>query len=472
MNKNMLYRSIPKVDVLLEDPEIQGLIETYSRDTVVESIHLEMDALRKYIGACEDEEKAKEQIGNLNMNVRRTVTAMHTPNMRSVINGTGTILHTNLGRAPISQKHMNRIAQIATGYSNLEYNLEAGRRGERYSHFEKLICKITGAEAAMAVNNNAAAVMLILSSLAKGGEVVVSRGELVEIGGKFRVPDVMEQSGATLVEVGTTNKTHYDDYESAITEETKALLKVHTSNYRIVGFTESVGIDELVPIAKEHGIPVVEDLGSGVLINLEKYGLTHEPTVQESIAHGADVVCFSGDKLLGGPQAGIIIGKKKYIDMMKKNQLTRALRIDKFTAAALEMVLMEYLSEETAVQNIPVLRMIAMPLDEIEKEAGYFARILRRTGMDAKIQVVSCESQIGGGSLPLERMESRAVSIQPNGMSVAEMEEKMRHLENPIIPRTVNDSICLDVRTIERKDYKMIASELTELLGQKEKEER
>ena len=464
----MLYRSIPKVDVLLEDPEIQGLIETYSRDTVVESIHLEMDALRKYIGTCEDEEKAKEQIENLNTNVRRTVTAMHTPNMRSVINGTGTILHTNLGRAPISQKHMNRIAQIATGYSNLEYNLEAGRRGERYSHFEKLLCKITGAEAAMAVNNNAAAVMLILSSLAKGGEVVVSRGELVEIGGKFRVPDVMEQSGATLVEVGTTNKTHYDDYESAITEETKALLKVHTSNYRIVGFTESVGIDELVPIAKEHGIPVVEDLGSGVLINLEKYGLTHEPTVQESIAHGSDVVCFSGDKLLGGPQAGIIIGKKKYIDMMKKNQLTRALRIDKFTAAALEMVLMEYLSEETAVQNIPVLRMIAMPLDELEKQAGYFARILRRTGMDAKIQVVSCESQIGGGSLPLERMESRAVSIQPNGMSVAEMEEKMRHLEIPIIPRTINDSICLDVRTIERKDYKMIAAELAELLGKKE----
>ena len=290
---------------------------------------------------------------------------------------------------------------------------------------------------------------------------------------------VIDRSGTSenvymmsLVEIGTTNKTHYEDYEEAITEETKALLKVHTSNYRIVGFTESVGIDELVPIAKEHGIPVVEDLGSGVLINLEKYGLTHEPTVQESIAHGADVVCFSGDKLLGGPQAGIIIGKKKYIDMMKKNQLTRALRIDKFTAAALEMVLMEYLSEETAVQNIPVLRMIAMPLDEIEKEAGYFARILRRTGMDAKIQIVSCESQIGGGSLPLERMESRAVSIQPNGMSVAEMEEKMRHLEVPIIPRTVNDSICLDVRTIERKDYKMIASELTELLGQKEKEER
>ena len=369
MNKNLLYRSIPKVDILLADEGIKVLIETYSRESVMEAIHSEMEKLRAFIGVCEEEEKAKQQIALLNENIAKAVSAMHTPNMKKVINGTGTILHTNLGRAPISFGHMMRAAEIVSGYSNLEYNLEAGRRGERYSHFEKLLCKLTGAEAAMAVNNNASSVLLILSSLAKGGEVIVSRGELIEIGGKFRIPDVMEQSGANLVEVGTTNKTHYEDYEEAITEETKALLKVHTSNYRIVGFTESVGIDELVPIAKEHGIPVVEDLGSGVLINLEKYGLTHEPTVQESIAHGADVVCFSGDKLLGGPQAGIIIGKKKYIDMMKKNQLTRALRIDKFTAAALEMVLMEYLSEETAVQNIPVLRMIAMPLDEIEKEA-------------------------------------------------------------------------------------------------------
>ena len=343
MNKNVLYRSIPKVDILLADEEIKVLIEAYSRESVMEAIHSEMEKLRAYIGTCDDEEKAKHQIALLNENIAKAVAAMHTPNMKKVINGTGTLLHTNLGRAPISYEHMMKAAEIVSGYSNLEYNLEAGRRGERYSHFEKLLCKLTGAEAAMAVNNNASSVLLILSSLAKGGEVIVSRGELIEIGGKFRIPDVMEQSGASLVEVGTTNKTHYEDYEEAITEETKALLKVHTSNYRIVGFTESVGIDELVPIAKEHEIPVVEDLGSGVLIDLEKYGLTHEPTVQESIAHGADVVCFSGDKLLGGPQAGIIIGKKKYIDMMKKNQLTRALRIDKFTAAALEMVLMERL---------------------------------------------------------------------------------------------------------------------------------
>lgn len=459
MNKNMLYRSIPKVDILLEDENIQKLIEKYSRDTVMESIHTEMDKLRTFIGQCEDEEKAKRQIELLIDHIEMTVASMHKPNMRSVINGTGTILHTNLGRAPISTEHMRRVAEIATGYSNLEYNLEAGKRGERYSHFEKLLCKITGAEAAMAVNNNASSVMLILSSLAKGGEVIVSRGELIEIGGKFRIPDVMEQSGATLVEVGTTNKTHADDYENAITEETKALLKVHTSNYRIVGFTDSVAIDGLIPMAQEHDIPVVEDLGSGVLIDLAKYGLTHEPTVQESIQKGADVVCFSGDKLLGGPQAGIIIGKKKYIDMMKKNQLTRALRIDKFTAATLELVLQEYLSEEKAIQNIPVLRMITKSLEEITKDARSLSRMLSHTKLPAKIEVIPCESQIGGGSLPLERIQSMAVAIRPEKISVAELEERMRHLPVPIIPRTFNDMIVLDVRTIERRLFRVLVDE-------------
>lgn len=463
MNKNMLYRSIPKVDMLLEEAQIQALIGRYSRDTVMEAIHIETDKLRKYIGQCEDEEKAKEQISLLRAHIEASVTAMHTPNMRMVINGTGTILHTNLGRAPISREHIMRVADIATGYSNLEYNLEAGKRGERYSHFEKLLCKITGAEAAMAVNNNAAAVMLILSSLAKGGEVIVSRGELVEIGGKFRIPDVMEQSGASLVEVGTTNKTHYDDYVNAITEETKALLKVHTSNYRIVGFTDTVGIDELIPLAKEQEIPVIEDLGSGVLIDLSKYGITYEPTVQESIRKGADVVCFSGDKLLGGPQAGIIIGKKKYIDMMKKNQLTRALRIDKFTAAALELVLQEYLSEEKAIQNLPVLRMITESFEETQKKAKSLCRMLKLAKLPADISVQLCESQIGGGSLPLERIPSSAVAIRPENISVAEFEERLRHLPVPIIPRTVNDTILLDVRTIESRQFREIAGQLRDL---------
>ena len=466
MNKNILYRSIPKVDVLLESQTIQEMIERYSRDSVMEAIRAEMDNLRAFIGGCDEEDKAQEQIALLVSHIGDAVEKMHTPNMKKVINGTGTILHTNLGRAPISREHMKKAFDIVTGYSNLEYNLEEGRRGERYSHFEKLLCKITGAEAAMAVNNNASSVLLILSSLAKGGEVIVSRGELIEIGGKFRIPDVMTQSGATLVEVGTTNKTHVSDYEENITEETKALLKVHTSNYKIVGFTESVGIDELMPIAKEHGIPVIEDLGSGVLIDLSKYGLTYEPTVQESVAKGADVVCFSGDKLFGGPQAGIIVGKKKYIDMMKKNQLTRALRIDKFTAAALELVLQEYLSEEQAVQHIPVLRMITEPLDEVARRARSLARTIRSTDLPAKVDVVSCESQIGGGSLPMERIPSMAVAIHPKHESVAALEDQMRHLTVPMIPRTVNDTIMLDVRTVETEDFKLIAAELQEVLGQ------
>ena len=361
MNKNLLFRSIPKVDILLEEQEIQDLIDVYGREFVMDVIREEMDALRTFIGKCEEEEKAKAQIGMLTQNIKRHAGKLHEPNMKMVINGTGTVLHTNLGRAPISKEHVERLAGIVSGYSNLEYNLEAGARGERYSHFEKLLCKLTGAEAAMAVNNNAAAVMLILSSMAKGGEVVVSRGELVEIGGKFRIPDVMEQSGASLVEVGTTNKTHYSDYEEAITEETKALLKVHTSNYRIVGFTETVTIDELIPIAQEHDIPIIEDLGSGVLIDLSKYGLTYEPTVQDSIRKGADVVCFSGDKLLGGPQAGIIIGKKKYIDQMKKIQPEEVFYFPKVW----EMKANFEFEENWDVNAIPVDK---QKLDEIKKQ--------------------------------------------------------------------------------------------------------
>lgn len=465
MDKNRLYRSIPKVDLLLQDETIQRMIEQYSRDVVMDAVHEELDQLRRFIADCREEEQAREQIGLLVSHIRQRAEKIHTPNMRKLINGTGTILHTNLGRAPIGRKHMEKAFEIVTGYSNLEYSLEEGRRGERYSHFEKLLCRITGAEAAMAVNNNASSVLLILSSLAKGGEVIVSRGELIEIGGKFRIPDVMEQSGAALVEVGTTNKTHFSDYEEHITEETRALLKVHTSNYRIVGFTESVSIDELVPLAREKGIPVVEDLGSGVLIDLSQYGLSYEPTVQESIAKGADVVCFSGDKLFGGPQAGIIVGRKKYIDQMKKNQLTRALRIDKFTAAVMELVLQEYLSEEKAIENIPVLRMITETLDETARRARSLARMIRAAEIPAKIDVMACESQIGGGSLPLERIPSMAVAINPETIRVPELEERMRRLPVPMIPRVVNDTVMLDVRTIETADFKLIAAQLRELFG-------
>lgn len=462
MNKNLLYRRIPKVDVLLEDEKIRELTEQYSYDTVLEAVREELDKLRALIGTCEDEAEGIREIEQLSVRIQEAVKAMHTPNMRTVINGTGTILHTNLGRAPIGERHMRHIADIAMNYSNLEYNLEAGARGERYSHFEKLLCKITGAEAAMAVNNNAAAVMLILSTMGKGKEVIVSRGELVEIGGKFRIPDVMEQSGAMLVEVGTTNKTHYTDYENAITEETAALLKVHTSNYRIVGFTDNVSIAELVPLGKEREIPVIEDLGSGVLIDLSKYGLTYEPTVQDSVQNGADVVCFSGDKLLGGPQAGIIVGKKKYIDQMKKNQLTRALRIDKFTAATLEVVLQEYLSEEKAIQNIPALRMITKEIEEITRDAQELEALLQQAELPAQIQMEPCESQIGGGSLPLERIPSMAVTIHPEKITTAELELRLRHMSVPMIVRTMNDKIVIDVRTVDKKWYPKIAKMLKE----------
>ncbi len=468
MDKKKWYRSIPKVDILLEQENVKKLVERYGRESVMEAIRGELDDLREYISSCQDEKSIEQRIHLLGNYIEQNAEQMYIPNMKRVFNGTGTILHTNLGRAPISKNHMDKIYEIATGYSNLEYDLKEGHRGERYSHFEELLCKITGAEAAMAVNNNAAAVMLILSSLAKGGEVVVSRGELVEIGGKFRIPDVMEQSGATLVEVGTTNKTHYEDYADAITEETKALLKVHTSNYRIVGFTEKVEIDELADLAKEHEIPVIEDLGSGVLVDLSKYGLTYEPTVQESIAKGADVVCFSGDKLLGGPQAGIIIGKKKYIDRMKKNQLTRALRIDKFTAAALELVLMEYQSEEQAVRNIPALEMITRPLDQVKKDGEEFLRLLEGWAFPAKVQLVPGESQIGGGSLPLERIPSVGIEIIPEKISVREFEMRLRTLPIPVIGRTVNDSIFFDMRTLG-EDYKALAEELKDFEVSEEK---
>ncbi len=449
MDKKLLFRRIPKVDVLMEDEKIKKMTEQYSYDSVLEAVREEQEKLREFIGSCEDEEAAEKEIASLPEHIEQRIAYLYRPNMSKVLNGTGTILHTNLGRAPLGTAHLNQVARIAGGYSNLEYDLEAGRRGERYSHFEKLLCRITGAEAAMAVNNNAAAVMLILSSMARGGEVVVSRGELVEIGGKFRIPDVMEQSQAVLKEVGTTNKTHLSDYEEAVSDGTRAFLKVHTSNYCIVGFTESVPISDLIPLKEKYGIPVIEDLGSGVLVDLSKYGLQHEPTVQDSIKSGADVVCFSGDKLLGGPQAGIIVGKKRYIDKMKKNPLTRALRIDKFTASALEIVLKEYLSEERAVQNIPVLRMITRKIEDIKEEANKFCGMLKDAKLDAEIEVIECESQIGGGSLPMERLPSMAVTIRPLKITTACLEERLRHLPIPVIGRVVNDRILLDMRTFE-----------------------
>lgn len=464
MNKNMLYRSIPKVDVLLENQDIVTLIENHHRDVVVDVIREEIDKLRNFIKENDDVNLIETKINNLIENIKISTEKVYSYNIKKVINGTGTILHTNLGRAIISKKHADYLSEVVTSYSNLEYNLEEGKRGERYSHFEKLICKITGAEAAMAVNNNAAAVMLVLSSMAAEREVIVSRGELVEVGGKFRIPDVMKSSNAHLVEIGTTNKTHLEDYEDAISENTGAFLKVHTSNFKILGFTESVSIEELCKLGREKDIPVIEDIGSGVLIDLSKYGLEYEPTVQDSIKAGVDVVSFSGDKLLGGPQAGIIVGKKKYIDKMKKNPLTRAFRIDKFTATILEMIFHEYLNEEDAIKNIPVLSLITKDLKEIEKNANDLFNKIEKLKDVADINVEDTLSQIGGGSLPAERIKSKSVTIMPKNISTQSLEAKLRAGKNPVVGRISEEKLILDMRTVLEDEIDILAQKLIDIL--------
>ena len=465
MNKNMLFRSIPKVDTILEKTEIIELIEKYHRDVIVDVIREEINNLRSFIKECDDINLIEEKINNLVDNITLNVQKVYSYNLKKVINGTGTILHTNLGRAIISKKHAQYLSEVVTSYSNLEYNLEGGKRGERYSHFEKLVCKITGAESAMAVNNNAAAVMLVLSSMAENKEVIVSRGELVEVGGKFRIPDVMKSSNANLVEVGTTNKTHMEDYEDAITENTGAFLKVHTSNFKILGFTESVSIEELCKLGKEKDIPVIEDIGSGVLVDLSKYGLEYEPTVQDSIKAGVDIVSFSGDKLLGGPQAGIIVGKKKYIDKMKKNPLTRAFRIDKFTAAVLEMIFHEYLNEKDAVKNIPVLSLITKNVKEIEESANKLYKKLNSIKDMAYVEIEDTLSQIGGGSLPTERIKSKCISIIPKNISTASLEEKLRLGENPVVGRISEDKLILDMRTILEDEIDILSQKIIKVLN-------
>lgn len=462
MAQDTLYQKIPKVDRLLDDAAVAQMIDLYGRDIVLQAIHQQLDKLREDIGKGLDAAAFDEAVQMLPEMIELTAASFCTPNMTRTINATGVILHTNLGRAPLSSKHMQQVMAIASGYSNLEYDLESACRGERYAHFEDLLCRVTGGEAAMAVNNNAAAVLLVLSALASGGEVIVSRGELIEIGGKFRIPDVMSQSGTKLMEIGTTNKTHPEDYLNALTENTKMILKVHTSNYQIIGFTEAVSGPKIAEMTKAYGVPFVEDLGSGVLIDLEKYGLPHEPTVQEVLAQGADLVCFSGDKLLGGPQAGLIVGKKELIGQIKKHPLTRALRIDKMTAAALEVVLMEYLSEEKAVQNIPVLQMLTKPVEALKKEAQSFVRQLRRAKLPAECKVCACQSQVGGGSMPMQTLESAGVAIKPQLISAQEFERRLRGLPVPVVARISEDAVVFDMRTMQNMQS-IVTSQLKEL---------
>lgn len=457
-DKNILFRSLPKVDEILEKDSIMDLTKNIPREIIIESIREVLDDIRKDISSSKmTKDNLNKKISNIDILVIDRAEKKVESKLINVINGTGTVIHTNLGRSLISKEIMNKVTMIASRYSNLEYNLEEGKRGSRYSHIEDIICRITGAESAMVVNNNASAVMLILSTIARNKEVIVSRGELVEIGGSFRVPDVMEQSGAKLVDIGTTNKTHLWDYSKAIGEETAALLKVHTSNYKIVGFTDSVDINEIVQLGKENKVPVIEDIGSGVLIDLSKYGLSYEPTVQASINAGVDIVSFSGDKLLGGPQAGIIVGRKKLMDKMKRNPLTRAIRVDKMTLAALELTLREYIDEERAIKNIPTLKMITMGEKEIEYKAKKLYNDIKELDYDElKVNIIDEYSQVGGGSLPLEKLPTKAISIKFNNISTNKLEEELRNYKVPIITRVKDDKVIIDVRTLHEDDFGII----------------
>jgi L-seryl-tRNA(Ser) seleniumtransferase len=391
------------------------------------------------------------------------------PRLRAVINATGVIVHTNLGRSPLSKRVADRIAEIACSYSNLEYNLEEGRRGERNAHLRELVQELTGAEAAIAVNNNAAAVLLALSSLAQGREVVVSRGELIEIGGSFRIPDVMARSGAILREVGTTNRTHPRDYINAINENTALILKVHPSNYRIEGFTREVALEELVAIGRDRGVPTVMDLGSGCLVDLSPYGLERETTVQSVIAAGVDVVSFSGDKLLGGPQAGILAGRADLIEQMRSNPLARALRMDKLTLAALEATLLEYTSPQGPADGVPTLAMIMKPREELEAIAETIAAKLRTAlKKRADVSIVVGVGRVGGGALPLEDLPGPRVSVRPRGVSAGRLEQALRAGDPPMIALVKDDAILIDPRTLLQGQPDTVATLVSSALDRAE----
>lgn len=458
MNKNQLFRKIPKMDALLAQDAVQKMINMYGYDSVLNALRKEQEKLRLEIACCTDAEQVEEQIAELAVQVRKELESACCPQLKKVLNGTGTILHTNLGRAALPGELVSEAVSAVCGYTNLEYDLDRGTRGNRGEVLERLLCEITQAEAAVVVNNNAAAVLLVLNAVARDGEVLVSRGELVEIGGHFRIPDVMEMSGATLVEVGTTNKTRLCDYQQRLSENTKAVLKVHTSNYRIVGFTEAVSVESLCNLP----VPIIEDLGSGALIDLKQYGLPGEPVVQEALKNGADIICFSGDKLLGGPQAGIIVGKKCYVEQMRNNPLYRTMRIDKLTAAILERILLEYRSESRAIQNIPVLRMITKKPMDVEQDAKRLKRMLKRAGLAVELELYPCESQVGGGSLPLTTLPSVAVAFMPYEISVEELDRRMRKLPLPVIGRIEKGKYLLDMRTFEMEEASRFIKELKE----------
>lgn len=464
-NMQKILRGLPKIDELLLDEQLIFFMETTPRAVVVNAAREIIDTMRKQILAGELSEIPSRAA--IIEDICDTVNGKKKRNLRTLVNATGVVLHTNLGRANLCKTAVESVLSVADSYSNLEYDVKKGARGSRHDHVEKIISKITGAEAAMVVNNNAAATMLCLSALAFGKEVVTSRGELVEIGGSFRIPEIMEQSGAVLKEVGTTNKTKPSDYRNAFdAERTAAFLKVHTSNYRIVGFTQEVSLKEMVKLGKEYEVPVIYDMGSGLMVDLSRYGVD-EPTIVDALKDGADVVLFSGDKLLGGPQGGVLIGKKEYIDKMKKHPLARALRVDKMTLAAMEATFFEYLDMDTAKKNVPVLNMITVTEEELKTRANALVKTIMEKTDAYKLDVIDCKDQVGGGSAPTVRLSGQAVAVFSDKIPAERLERLMRKAEIPVIVRVAHDEVLLSVRTIKESEFESIANALQYAAGVK-----
>jgi len=471
MSMKELLKQLPSVDEVLKEDRTKQWLGSSPRVLVIDAIRTAIDARRKAILQAADAKTARKiddalfSIDGVLNHAEVILRELSEPSLKTVINATGVIVHTNLGRSILSDKAIQRVIEVSRSYSNLEYDIPAGERGKRHVHIEGILTRLTGVEAATAVNNNAAAVLLCLNTLARGKEVIVSRGELVEIGGSFRIPDVMERSGAILREVGTTNKTHLKDYEKAINENTALLLKVHTSNYKIVGFTKEVPPEELAQLGRKHGLPVMWDLGSGSFVDLRAFGAGDEPTVQQAVNSGVDVLTFSGDKLLGGPQAGLILGKKKYLEAIRSNPLARALRLDKMTLAALDATLAQYLDMEKAVQQIPTLWMLTQPLSEIERKARLMADALKSVGTkELSITIHDDTSQSGGGALPMGNFPTKTVCIRHKKMSANEIESRLRTGTPHIISRIKEDMVIFDPRTLNDEEIGKIVEAIKKIL--------
>ena len=458
MSKQLLSQ-IPAINKILLLDKVKSLIQEYSEVAVKSAIKNYIDEIKQEI--LNEELHEVPSLENIVEVVTQIVKREDENSLRRVINATGTILHTNLGRSLLSQKIKENIESVAFNYSNLEFDIDNKKRGSRYVHLIDIIKKLTGAEDVLVVNNNAAAVLLTLNTLVKDKEIVVSRGELVEIGGAFRIPEIIKLSGGTPVEVGTTNKTHLKDYENAITDNTGALLKVHTSNYKIVGFTKEVSNEEISYLARENELVSINDLGSGQFVDFSKYGLPYEPTVKEVLESGIDIVTFSGDKLLGGPQAGIIVGKKEYIEQMKKNQLTRALRVDKMTLAALEATLKLYLDEKEALEHIPTLHMISLSKERLFAKAEVLKT--RLSDLDFKITVAEDKAEVGGGSYPANYLESVVVKLEHPRLSATDIERRLLEVEIPIITRIKDNELIFDMRTLRTREFDLVKQALIEV---------